>query len=96
MSNLIIPTLIVAVMAFAIASVTLIIVLAQKWSTHQIEWKPLVTSDPFLESDKEIEDLDDVDSKTLEEALSLQRGAKKKKKKEDEDPLDTILETNNF
>lgn len=83
-------------MAFAMSSIALILFLAQKWSTHQIEWKPLVTSDPFLEADKEIEDLDDVDSKTLEEALSLQRGAKKKKKKEDEDPLDTILETNNF
>lgn len=92
--NLIIPTLIVAVMAFAMATIAVVLILAQKWSTHKIEWKPLTVADPFKESVEEIEELEDEGSKILEEALKLQRGGKKKK--EDEDPLDSILESNNF
>lgn len=77
-----------------IASVTAVaMVLGMKWSTHKIEWKPLEFKDPFLESNEEMEEIENNDNKTLEEALNLQRKAKKAKEK---DPLEDILETNNF
>lgn len=50
-------------------------------------------NDPFQESDKEFKQVDEEDSKILEQALNLQRKGKKQK---DEDPLTEILETNNF
>ena len=81
-----------SIMAFIIANIAIILVLAQRWSTHKIEWKPLQIHDPLVESDDEAEAKDEEDSKILEEALSLQRKAKKK----DIDPLEDILETNNF
>lgn len=71
----------------------IVIVLAMKWSTHKIEWKPLQLHDPFKESEEETKTLEDDDSKILEEALNLQRKGKKQK---DQDPLAEILETNNF
>ncbi len=81
-------------MAFIMSVVAIILVLAQRWSTHKIEWKPLQISDPLAVSEEEVKATEDEDSKFLEEALSLQRNGKKKKK--DEDPLDSILESNNF
>ena len=93
MINLVIPTLIISIVAFISSLIAIILVLAQRWSTHKIEWKPLQVHDPFAESDKEIKVLEDEDSKILEEALNLQRKGKKTK---DEDPLSDILETNNF
>jgi hypothetical protein len=93
MINLVIPTLIISIVAFISSLIAIILVLAQRWSTHKIEWKPLQVHDPFAESDKEIKVLEDEDSKILEEALNLQRKGKKAK---DEDPLSDILETNNF
>jgi len=80
-------------LSLLISLVAIIIVLAQKWSTHKIEWKPLQIHDPLEESEKEIKVSEDEDSKILEEALNLQRKGKKQK---DQDPLAEILETNNF
>jgi hypothetical protein len=88
MSNLILPTLILAVFSLAISIVAIVIVLAQKWSTHSIEWKPLVTQE-LKEEDKFPEDEDE---QLLKKALDL--SAAKKKKKE-EDPL-AFLESTNF
>jgi hypothetical protein len=71
----------------------IVIVLAQKWSSHKIEWRPLKAFDPFEESEDEKKIAEEDDEKTLEEALTLQR---KGKKKPEVDPLSEILETNNF
>lgn len=93
MIHLIIPTLIVSTIAIVTSLIAIVLVLAQRWSTHKIEWKPLQVQDPFLVSDKETKEIDEDDGKILEEALNLQR---KGKKQRDEDPLTDILETNNF
>jgi len=93
MINLVIPTLIVATLALIMSLAAIILVLAQKWSTHKIEWKPLKLNDPFLESEEEIKQVDEDDSKILADALNLQRKGRKLK---EQDPLNEILETNNF
>jgi hypothetical protein len=90
MINLIIPTLIIATLALVAALAALVLNLATRWSTHKIEWKPLKTHDPFEELEKSPE-LDD-DNRLLAEAISMQRKGKIKA----EDPLDQILESNNF
>jgi hypothetical protein len=93
MINLVIPTLIMSTIAIVVSLIAIVLVLAQRWSTHKIEWKPIQMNDPFQESDKEFKQVDEEDSKILEQALNLQRKGKKQK---DEDPLTEILETNNF
>jgi hypothetical protein len=93
MINLIIPTLIISTIAIVVSLIAIVLVLAQRWSTHKIEWKPLKVQDPFEISDKETKEADEDDGKILEEALNLQR---KGKKQRDQDPLTDILETNNF
>jgi hypothetical protein len=93
MINLVIPTLIMSSIATIIAIAALAMVIGMKLSTHKIEWRPLQVDDPFKESEKEIEAMDLDDSKVLEDALNLQRKGKKAKPA---DPLDEILETNNF
>lgn len=93
MINLIIPTLIVSTIAIVTSLIAIVLVLAQRWSTHKIEWKPLKVQDPFEISEKETKEVDEEDGKILEEALNLQR---KGKKQRDQDPLTDILETNNF
>lgn len=82
-----------SLVSLLISLAAIIIVLAQKWSTHKIEWKPLEIHDPFKQSEEEMKSVDDEDSKILEEALNLQRKGKKQK---EVDPLADILETNNF
>ena len=82
-----------AVIALVAAIVAVILVLAQRMSTHRIEWKPLTLADAEGEADTEQELVEEDDDKILSEALDLQRKGKKSK---DVDPLDTILETNNF
>lgn len=82
-----------SLVSLLVSIAAIVIVLAQKWSTHKIEWKPLQINDPFKESEEEMKYVDDEDSKILEEALNLQRKGKKQK---DQDPLADILETNNF
>lgn len=93
MINLIIPTLIISAIALLAAIVAIVLVLAQRWSTHQIEWRPLVTETLEDKAEKELNEVEEDDAVTLKEALSLQR---KNKIKAPIDPLDTILETNNF
>lgn len=93
MIYLIIPTLIVSTIAIVTSLIAIVLVLAQRWSTHKIEWKPLQTQDPFQVSEKETKEIEEDDGKILEEALNLQR---KGKKQRDQDPLTDILETNNF
>lgn len=93
MVNLIIPTLLVSSLAFVTSLVAIVLVLAQRWSTHKIEWRPLVTETLEDEAEKEFKEVEEDDVVTLKEALSLQR---KNKIKAPIDPLDTILETNNF
>ena len=93
MINLIIPTLIISTIAIVVSLIAIVLVLAQRWSTHKIEWKPLKVQDPFEISDKETKEAEEDDGKILEEALNLQR---KGKKQRDQDPLTDILETNNF
>ncbi len=93
MINLVIPTLILSTIALVTSLVAIVLVLAQRWSTHKIEWKPLQLNDPLAEADKESEGSDIDDGKILQEALNLQRNGKKQR---DQDPLNDILETNNF
>lgn len=93
MTHLIIPTLLVSALAFVTSIVAIVLVLAQRWSTHKIEWRPLVTETLEDKAEKELNEVEEDDAVTLKEALSLQR---KNKIKAPIDPLDTILETNNF
>ena len=78
-------------LSLLVSIAAIVIVLAQKWSTHRIEWKPIETFDPFKESEDEKKLLDGDDDKILQEALILQRKGRK-----ESDPLNEILETNNF
>jgi hypothetical protein len=93
MINLVIPALIMSCIATIVAIAALAMVIGMKLSTHKIEWRPLQVDDPFKESEKEMEVMELDDSKVLEDALNLQRKGKKAKPA---DPLDEILETNNF
>ena len=93
MINLVIPTLILSTIALVTSLVAIVLVLAQRWSTHKIEWKPLQLNDSLASADEEFKDVDDEDGKILKEALNLQRNGKKQK---DQDPLAEIFETNNF
>jgi hypothetical protein len=93
MINLVIPTLILSTIALVTSLVAIVLVLAQRWSTHKIEWKPLQLNDSLDSADEELKDVDDEDGKILKEALNLQRNGKKQK---DQDPLAEIFETNNF
>lgn len=80
-----------SLVSLLVSIAAIVIVLAMKWSTHKIEWKPLQMHDPLSESEEEISEIAENDDKLLEKALNLQ-----KKKKKESDPLDSILETNNF
>lgn len=80
-----------SLVSLLVSIAAIVIVLAMKWSTHKIEWKPLQIHDPLSEPEEEISEIADNDDKLLEKALNLQ-----KKKKKESDPLDSILETNNF
>jgi hypothetical protein len=93
MINLVIPTLILSTIALVVSLIAIVLVLAQRWSTHKIEWKPLQMNDPLAVADEESKDIDDEDGKILKEALNLQRNGKKQR---DQDPLAEIFETNNF
>lgn len=80
-----------SLVSLLVSIAAIVIVLAMKWSTHKIEWKPLQIHDPLSEPEEEISEIAENDDKLLEKALNLQ-----KKKKKESDPLDSILETNNF
>lgn len=89
--------IIISVISILLSLTAIIMVVAQKWSSHKIEFRPLEVNDPFKEDEtfKKFEEPEDI---TIEQALKLsQEGLeRKKKKKQDEDPLDSILESNNF
>jgi hypothetical protein len=91
MINLVVPTLIVSVLALVVSLAALAMVIGMKLSTHKIEWKPLITSD--LREEEKYKDEEEETSEMLKEVLELSAKAKKKKVT---DPLDEILETNNF
>lgn len=86
--------IILSVLSLIVAIVALVIVLAMKWSTHKIEWKPLTIQDP-LAPEEEFQSFTEPSEDIVEEALKLSKKGKERKKKE-EDPLDTILESSNF
>ena len=75
--------------AFVTSLVAIVLVLAQRFSSHKIEWKALETSP--VKEEEEIK-LDEVEDDFLNNALNLQR----KKKKKEEDPMDEIFATSNF
>lgn len=66
-----------------------------KWSTHRVEFKPLEIHDPFKE-DNDFKPFTEPEADVLDEARKLSEEGKKKKVKKETDPLDTILESNNF
>lgn len=82
--------IILSLIALVTSLVSIVLVLAQRFSTHRIEWKPL----DVLSEDEKFKDEEEekTDEELVTEALKLSR----KKKKKDVDPLDEILETNNF
>jgi multisubunit Na+/H+ antiporter MnhC subunit len=92
MINLIIPTLILSSIAIVIAVAALAMVIGMKLSTHTIEWKPLVTGE--LKEEDKFQEEEDNSEEILKSALDLSKKAKEKKKSVD--PLEEILETNNF
>lgn len=77
--------IIIATIALVISLASIILVLAQKWSTHKIEWKPMIQEEVKEEAFEESFDED-----LLEQALKMN-----KKKKKEEDPLSEI-ESSNF
>ena len=90
MSNgLSIAAISLSMIALLTSIVALGLILGMKWSSHKIEFKPLITGE-LKEEDKFSED--EEDDKLLQEALRLS----KSKRKKQEDPLDSILETSNF
>jgi hypothetical protein len=92
MNELSIVALIVSTISLMLSSIGIAISLGIKWSTHKIEWKPLEVSNLEEEFSKFKEEEEDT---SAEEALRLSRQGLSKKKK-DKDPLDEILESNNF
>jgi hypothetical protein len=92
MINLVIPTLIVSTIAIIVAIAALAMVIGMKLSTHTIEWKPLVTGE--LKEEEKFPEEEDNSEEVLKNALDLSKRAKSKKKQID--PLEEILETNNF
>ena len=87
--------IIISVIALIISLTACILVLAMKWSTHKIEFRPLETKEMFpSEEEDDFRPFTEPDSDMVQEALKLSREGKKRKK--DSDPLDEILESNNF
>jgi hypothetical protein len=80
--------IILASMAFILSLISLVLNLATRFSTHRIEWKPLE-----MEKFKDEEDSELDDEQLLVKAMELSKKSRAAKK---QDPLDDILETNNF
>lgn len=83
-------------LALIVALAALAMIIGMKLSTHRIEWKPLDLTDAEKEADQEEEKLEDDELEILDKAVELTKKAKEKKKQKEQDPLDEILETNNF
>lgn len=84
-----IVAIIMSVLSLLISLVAIVMVLAQKWSTHKIEWKPLVTESLEKEEEEAEEESDD---ELLERAKFLNQN---KKKFKEVDPL-ASLETSHI
>ena len=84
-------SIIISSIALLVAIASLCMTIGQKLSSHKIEWRPLQLADIEEEVEKEKEEQELSDAELVKEALKLNR-----KKKKSEDPLDEILETNNF
>lgn len=80
--------IIISSLSLVASIAALAMVIGQKLSTHRIEWKAL-EYEPIKEEEEYKEDDEQA---MLKSALELSS----KKRKKIEDPLDTILETNNF
>ena len=85
-----------SILALIVALAALAMVIGMKLSTHRIEWKPLELGDTEDEVIAEEEAVEEEDLEILDKAVKLSKEAKSKKKPKDHDPLDDILETNNF
>lgn len=79
-----------SLVSLVISLAAIILVLAQRFSTHKIEWKPVEFGE--LKEEEKFKD-EDEEEKLLAEAVELTKKARAKKS---QDPLDEILETNNF
>jgi len=89
-----ITAILISVISLITSIAAIVTVLAFKFSSHRIEWKPLPqeTFEPFKEVDTELTKQDSMDEELLNKAFELSR----KKREKNQDPLDTILETSNF
>jgi hypothetical protein len=88
-----IVSIIVSCFALILGGAALVLSLAQKFSTHTIQWKALDEGskfDPFKETDEELLKTE----KDEEEFLNKVKELKKKNKVED--PLAEITQTSNF
>ncbi len=90
-TGLAITAICLAIISLLTSIVALGIVLGMKWSSHKIEFKPLITGE--LKEEEKFKE-EEEDDKFLQHALNLSQS--KKKKKQEEDPLDTLLQTSNF
>lgn len=80
--------IIMSTLALTTSLVSIVLVLAQRWSTHKIEWKPLTIAETEPE---EVLTEEESDEEILEKALLLQKAGKKSKYI---DPLADIESTN--
>jgi hypothetical protein len=87
--------IIISSIAIVFSLAALAMIIGMKLSTHKIEFKPLEIKDPFIEDD--FKPFTEPSEEIVDEALKLSKeGLERKKKAKDKDPLDEILESNNF
>jgi hypothetical protein len=86
--------IIISTIALLTSIAALVMVIAMKISTHKVEFRPLEIKDPFDTED--FKSFSEPSDDLVEEALKLSKEGKERKKKVDKDPLDEILESNNF
>lgn len=93
MESLHIVSIIMSCFAVMLGGTALVMTLAQKWSTHTIQWKAFddgVKFDPIKEADEELLKSEKDDEDFLLKVKEL------KKKNKVEDPLAEELTTSNF
>lgn len=91
-----ITAIIMSTIAVLVSLAALAMVIGIKLSSHKIEYRPLEIKDPFAPIGEEEVSLSEPSEELVKEALELSRKGKERKKKEEVDPLDSILESNNF
>ena len=84
----------ISVFAVILSLIAIILVMAQRLSTHKIEWKPLELQDP-MKPFKDEEATEQLDEDFLNEAYKLAEEGRQKKKKKEEDPME-FLDSSNF